>query len=118
MGKCGESVATGDRNDASLMLPDALARRAGPGNTLRSLHGWNSGGKTCNRNGHVFPVRRTDRNIESVHFGPPSVLFCFGRNGKVTSQSRVEGSGRGSRWTNFNVRWELYGLPDISYGFP
>ena len=25
MGKCGESVATGDRNDASLMLPDALA---------------------------------------------------------------------------------------------
>ena len=39
MGKCGESVAIGDRNDASLMLPDALARRAGPGNTLRSFHG-------------------------------------------------------------------------------
>jgi hypothetical protein len=57
--------------------------------------GWNSGGKTCNRNGHVFPVRRTDINIESVHFGPPSVLFCFGRNGKVTSQSRFEGVGQG-----------------------
>ena len=67
---------------------------------------------TCSR--CVAPIEISSLSILGRH------PYCSASVEMGRSRARVglRGSGRGSRWTNFNVRWELYGLPDISYGFP